>query len=53
MLASDTFESYSAGTEIGAQINPDAVRMESALWFFKNRMLAECDECFLESEVNR
>lgn len=32
LLASDTFESYSAGTEIGAQINPDAVRIIKQLY---------------------
>lgn len=31
-LASDTFESYSAGTETKPQINPDAVRLMKALY---------------------
>lgn len=31
-LASDVFESYSAGTEIAAQINPDAVRLVKEIY---------------------
>lgn len=31
-LASDTFESYSAGTEVKEQINPDAVRLMKQLY---------------------
>lgn len=31
-LASDTFESYSAGTELRPSINPDAVRLMRALY---------------------
>lgn len=31
-LAGDVFESYSAGTELRAQINPDAVRMMKQLY---------------------
>ena len=47
-LASDAFESYSAGTEIKAQINPDAVRIMKAHYGIdlikngqKNKTLAE------------
>lgn len=32
LLASDVFESYSAGTEVKPQINPDAVRLMKALY---------------------
>lgn len=33
-LASDVFESYSAGSEIKNQINPDAVRlMKKVVWY--------------------
>lgn len=32
LLASDVFESFSAGTEVKAQINPDAVRVIKALY---------------------
>jgi arsenate reductase len=32
LLASDVFESYSAGTEVKAQINQDAVRIMKALY---------------------
>ncbi|MCE5196765.1 MAG: arsenate reductase ArsC [Negativicutes bacterium] len=31
-LAGDVFESYSAGTEIAAQINPDAVRLMKEIY---------------------
>ena len=32
-LASDVFESYSAGTEIASQINPDAVRLVKEIYY--------------------
>ena len=32
-LASDVFESYSAGSEIKNQINPDAVRLMKVVWY--------------------
>ena len=39
-LASDVFESYSAGTETKPQINQDAVRLMKELYGIHNRLVA-------------
>lgn len=48
LYASDVFESYSAGTEIKSEINPDAVRLMKDLY---NVDMTETQYCKLISDI--